>query len=79
MAQSHVFDYRREEGQRGRAHFGVPVSSVEVKVLNSEDREVGGPRPDGEVVVAGPAVVGGGEVRLGVEGGFGEDGTLRLR
>lgn len=78
ISQSNVFDYRREDGQ-GFAHFGVPVSSVEVKLrAKEEEGTLGGDRPEGEVVVFGPAVAGGKEARLGVKGRFREDGTLAL-
>ena len=76
VAQTGVFDYRRAEGG-GCASFGTPVSSVEVKLLGGEG-EVGGPRPEGELTVRGPAVSGEGWVGLGVRGGFGEDGCLGL-
>lgn len=81
VAQTNVFDYRREDGQ-GLAPFGVPVSSVEVKLKGPEsDGKLGGNAPEGDVVVAGPAVAGEGEkgeAGLGVKGRFREDGTLAL-
>lgn len=81
VAQTGVFDYRREDGDSGGgwSHFGVPLSSVEVKLVSlpGEDGEVAGARPEGEVVVMGPAVGGGGgEVRLGVRGRVRGDGAL---
>ena len=78
ISQTNIFDYRREDSM-GLAQFGVPVSSVEVKLSGKEaDGMLGGSRPEGEVVVGGPAVAGGGEVRLGVRGRFREDGTLAV-
>ncbi|KAK3714826.1 hypothetical protein LTR37_007561 [Vermiconidia calcicola] len=77
IAQTHVFDYRREEGS-GHGHFGLPLSSVEIKLANKDDGMVAGSRPEGEIVVSGPAVAGerGSAVNLGVMGCFREDGTL---
>jgi len=73
IAQSNVFDYRIEAG----SHFGAPLSSVEIKLMNSNESELEGARPRGRLVVTGPAVSGG-EVNLGVSGSIVEDGTLRL-
>jgi acyl-CoA synthetase (AMP-forming)/AMP-acid ligase II len=85
VAQTHVFDYRirDDRGTKGYGHFGLPLSSVEIKLVNGKDEEVAGSTPRGEVVVKGPAVAGGegkapGEVKLGVQGMFGEDGVLSL-
>lgn len=85
VAQTHVFDYRVGRTKSKFAHFGLPLSSVEVKLLGQSDAEVGSTEPSGEIVVKGPAVAGEGmggkgyaEVRLGVKGRFGEDGTLAL-
>ena len=77
VAQTNVFDYRRDDGT-GCAHFGVPVSSVEVKLSSADDRRLERSEPEGEIVVSGPAVSGGGVVSLGVEGRVREDGTLVL-
>jgi acyl-CoA synthetase (AMP-forming)/AMP-acid ligase II len=76
VAQTNVFDYRREDGL-GHAHFGLPLSSVEVKLVNKDDQAVGGTMPEGEIVVSGPAVVGQ-QVNLGIKARFREDGTLQL-
>jgi len=70
VAQTNIYDYRA-----GRDHFGVPVSSVEVKLANKDDGQLAGSMPSGEVVVSGPSVVGG-QARIGVKGVFGEDCTL---
>ena len=78
VAQTNVFDYRREEG-KGHAHFGLPLSSVEVKLANSDDSKLAVSEPEGEVMVSGPAVAGDGDVKLGVKGMVREDGTLVLR
>ena len=77
IAQTNVFDYRREDGQ-SHGHFGLPLSSVEVKLADSDDSKVDGTSPEGEIVVSGPAVSGTGEVRIGARGRFREDGTLAL-
>lgn len=81
VTQTGIFDYRvgggRGEGQI-KAHFGAPVSAVEIKVVDSEGYQtVEGERPQGEVVAKGPAVLGG-SANLGVIGCFAEDGTLSL-
>jgi hypothetical protein len=74
VAQTHVFDYRREESE-DHSRFGAPVSSVEVRVVGSGDQEVGKSEPVGELVVSGPAVAGG-EWRSGKRVRIGEDGCL---
>lgn len=78
VSQTHVFDYRRVDGS-GMSHFGIPLSSVEVKLIGDgkNDSKLAGNSPEGEIEVRGPAVVGG-SVRLGVQGKFGEDGCLGL-
>lgn len=85
IAQTHVFDYRVGSTKSKFAHFGLPLSSIEVKLSGQSDAEVGTTEPSGEIVVKGPAVAGEGpggkgsaEVRLRVKGRFGEDGTLAL-
>ena len=74
VTQTHVFDYRREEGE-GHSRFGAPVSSVEIRVVGSGDKAVGKSEPVGELVVSGPAVAGG-EWRSGKKVQIGEDGCL---
>lgn len=74
VAQTNVFDYRRDDGNAA-SHFGIPLSSVEVKLVNASDAEVGAQEPKGTIVVSGPAVVGG-QVSLEVEGRVREDCTL---
>lgn len=78
VSQTNVFDYRVEDSEP--AHFGVPISSVELKLANQDDGKVAGNEPEGEIVVSGPSVSGpkGGEVRLGVLGRVRGDGTLVL-
>ncbi|EMC93947.1 hypothetical protein BAUCODRAFT_214756 [Baudoinia panamericana UAMH 10762] len=74
IAQTNVFDYRRVDGS-ANSHFGVPLSSVEIRLASKADGEVAGPEPKGEMIVSGPAVSGG-QVRLGVRGMIREDGTV---
>lgn len=77
VAQTNVFDYRRQDGKK-QSHFGAPLSCVEVKVVNRDDGMLERTQPQGEIVVSGPSVSGGGEVKLGAQGRFGTDGTLAL-
>jgi len=74
VSQTNVYDYRGDD-RPGHGHFGVPVSSVEIRLANKDDGLVGGNTPRGQIVASGPSVVGG-EARLGVEGVFREDCTL---
>ena len=75
VAQTNVFDYRRENGT-GFSHFGSPLSSVEIMMVDNEnDTRVGGAQPEGDILVSGPAVSGG-KARLGVKGRVLEEGTL---
>lgn len=79
VTQTGFFDYRagQSDGQK-KAHFGVPVGSVEIKAVDSEEfKTVEGKRPQGEIVAKGPSVLGG-SANLGVIGWFAEDGTLSL-
>ena len=65
VAQTHMFDYRRDGPPHQRSHFGAPVSSVEVKLAARDggSLEFRDDMPVGKLVVSGPAVVGG-ETRL---------------
>ncbi|KAI5365519.1 putative AMP-dependent synthetase/ligase, ANL domain-containing protein [Septoria linicola] len=75
VAQTNVFDYRRVDGAE-HSHFGVPLSSVEVKLLNpANDQLVGASEPQGQLLVIGPAVAGG-QAKLEVWAKMKEDGTL---
>lgn len=81
VAQTNVFDYRREEGEgasgRGKqySHFGAPLNSVEVKLVDTEGHKTTDERAEGELVVMGPAVVGG-RAAVGVVGRVRDDGCL---
>lgn len=66
IAQSNVYDYRTSitSGQK-HSHFGVPVSSVEVKLKDTPTHKTTDEQSVGELVVTGPSVAGG-EASLGV-------------
>lgn len=74
VAQTNIYDYR-SDAQPGSSHFGAPLSSVEVKLINQDDAKLDGSTPTGEIVVSGPAVAAG-QAHLGVQGRFREDCTL---
>ena len=74
VAQTNMYDYRGDD-RPGHGHFGVPVSSVEIKLVSPRDSELAGNTPRGEIVVTGPAVAGE-EARLGAQGTFRDDCTL---
>ena len=64
IAQTHVFDYRVADidtTSDGVTHFGPPTSCLEVKLLEPEKGrwEERNQRQAGQLVVEGPAVVGG--------------------
>lgn len=48
IAQTNAYDYRKDE-RLGRSHFGSPLSSVEVKLVDEVDQNVDGSTPTGEV------------------------------
>jgi len=66
VAQSNVYDYRTSitSGQK-HSHFGVPVSSVEVKLKDTPTHKTTDEQSVGELVVTGSSVAGG-EAYLGV-------------
>ncbi|KAH0352779.1 acetyl-CoA synthetase-like protein, partial [Aureobasidium melanogenum] len=74
VAQTNIYDYRHDD-RPGHSHFGAPLSSIEIKLVDKDDSKVDGSTPSGEIVVSGPAVVGG-ESNLGIRGVFREDCTL---
>lgn len=65
VTQTNVFDYRREELQaasgKGKqySHFGAPVTSVEIKLVDRDEHKTTDEEAKGEVVVMGPSVSGG--------------------
>ncbi|KAI9828388.1 MAG: hypothetical protein M1832_002816 [Thelocarpon impressellum] len=78
VAQTHVYDYRRDDGwPEKHGHFGAPLASVEIKLVEvPRPKTTTGTVSVGKMVVKGPAVEGEGEVNLGVLGGFRDDGTV---
>lgn len=79
VAQTLFYDYRSSGQLHGRhAHFGPPVSSVELKLVDTESHKtIRNHDPEGQIVVSGAAVVNG-EVNLGIIGSIRQDGTLAL-
>ncbi|KAF1997022.1 hypothetical protein P154DRAFT_471764 [Amniculicola lignicola CBS 123094] len=76
VAQTNIYDYRRGHGPENKhSHFGVPVSSVEVKLKDTSSHKTTDDSAAGEIVVTGPSVAGG-EASLGATGTFKEDHTL---
>ncbi|KAI9885160.1 MAG: hypothetical protein M1823_003047 [Watsoniomyces obsoletus] len=76
VAATNLYDYRREEEAGRCSHFGVPMSSLEVKLLDTEDhRTTDEGNPKGEIYVKGPAVLKG-ETKLGIIGMIRDDHTL---
>ena len=66
VAQSNIYDYRIGTIPSSKhSHFGVPVSSVEVKLKDTPNHKTTDEQSVGELVVAGPSVAGG-EAFLGV-------------
>ncbi|KAI1391434.1 uncharacterized protein F4822DRAFT_185847 [Hypoxylon trugodes] len=74
VAQTQFHDYR-VSGDGSSAHFGPPVSSVEVLFRDSGKYKVTDDNYTGEIVVRGPAVAGG-ESALGVTGTVRVDNTI---
>ncbi|KAK8229051.1 hypothetical protein HDK77DRAFT_283641 [Phyllosticta capitalensis] len=62
VAQTNIYDYRREEAEGSRknkhAHFGAPLNSVEIKLVDKDQWRTTDAKVEGEVVVMGPAVSG---------------------
>ena len=78
IAQTNAFDYRITEYSNAPSHFGPPLSSVEVKLVDTASSKISNDRdPSGHIVVSGPAVVGS-EIDLGVMGRIRDDNTLAL-
>ena len=68
VAQTNIYDYRRGVGSRNKhSHFGVPLSCVEIKLVDTASHKTTDDQSMGEVVVRGPSVTGG-EVSLGITG-----------
>ncbi|KAI4136793.1 MAG: hypothetical protein L6R39_007610, partial [Caloplaca ligustica] len=58
IAQTNIYDYRRDEGAE-QATFGGPVSSVEIKLVDEDGHKNTDEKRLGKLVVTGPAVAGG--------------------
>jgi hypothetical protein len=48
VAQTHVFDYRIASG-KGHSHFGAPLGSVEIKLVDMGEHKTTDESPRGEV------------------------------
>jgi hypothetical protein len=70
IAQTNVYDYRRGLTPSNKhSHFGVPLSSLEIKVKDTPQHKTTDEHIAGELIVTGSSVAGG-EVSLGVNGEF---------
>ena len=83
VAQTNVYDYRRGNAPSSKhSHFGVPLSSLEVKLKDTPQHRTTDEQSAGELVVTGSSVAGG-EASLGVNGkslsySFARDTVLTL-
>lgn len=60
VSQTNIFDYsKRGHSEDGKSHFGPPLSSVEIKTKDTGDSHNQGAISTGQLVISGPAVVGG--------------------
>ncbi|KAI9721668.1 MAG: hypothetical protein M1828_005036 [Chrysothrix sp. TS-e1954] len=76
VTQSGFYDYRRFDELAGRhSHFGVPLSCVEVKLIDNDTHRTVDDRAEGNIVVSGPACLES-PVQLGRSATFRHDGTL---
>ncbi|KAH3965833.1 hypothetical protein HBH92_128500 [Parastagonospora nodorum] len=76
VAQTNVYDYRRGLAPSNKhSHFGVPLSSLEIKLKDTPQHKTTDDHIAGELVVTGSSVAGG-ETSLGVNATFREDHTL---
>ena len=57
VSQTSIFDYAKRNGDHG--HFGPPLSCIEMKLKDAGDRKSEGAKSLGQLVISGPAVVGG--------------------
>lgn len=68
VAQTNVYDYRRGDAPSSKhSHFGVPLSSLEIKLKDTPRHKTTDEQSAGELVVTGSSVAGG-EASLGVNG-----------
>jgi acyl-CoA synthetase (AMP-forming)/AMP-acid ligase II len=75
VAQTNMYDYRLGMPSNKHSHFGVPLSSLEVKVRDTPTLKTTEEQSIGELVVVGSSVAGG-EASLGFNATFREDHTL---
>ncbi|KAF1833990.1 hypothetical protein BDW02DRAFT_355388 [Decorospora gaudefroyi] len=76
VAQTNIYDYRREEKPSTKhSHFGVPLSCVEIKLKDTPQLETTDEQSMGELVVTGSSVAGG-QAFLGVNATIRDDHTL---
>ena len=75
VAQTNMYDYRLGDESSRHSHFGVPLSSLEIKVKDTAALRTTDEQSIGELVVAGSSVAGG-VAQLGVNAVFREDHTL---
>ncbi|KAF1918604.1 hypothetical protein BDU57DRAFT_554073 [Ampelomyces quisqualis] len=73
VAQTNVYDYRRGPVPSNKhSHFGVPLSSLELKVKDTPQHKTTDENIAGELIVTGSSVAGG-EASLGLNGEFASD------
>ncbi len=78
VSQSNIFDYRVAVDATEAAHFGPPLSCLEIKFIDSPEHKIqNDASPTGWLIASGPAVVGG-EANLGAIASIGDDNTLKL-
>ncbi|KAB8360743.1 hypothetical protein FH972_024478 [Carpinus fangiana] len=76
VTQTSYYDYRIDAATKGKhSHFGSPVSSLELKLVDSDTHKTTDQKVQGEIVASGPSVQHG-SASLGVSGTFRQDGTL---
>lgn len=76
VSQTGIFDYRVCK-KPGMAHFGAPVTSLELYFQDRGEYKTTDITSCGEIVATGPAVEGG-KAKLGVVGKMNHDSTLSL-
>jgi hypothetical protein len=75
VAQTNMYDYRLGSQSSKHSHFGVPLSSLEIKVKDTPTLKTTEEQSVGELVVVGSSVAGG-EAALGFNATVREDHTL---
>ncbi|EUC30863.1 hypothetical protein COCCADRAFT_7133 [Bipolaris zeicola 26-R-13] len=75
VAQTNMYDYRRDTASNKHSHFGVPLSCVEIKLKDTPQHKTTDEHIVGELVVTGWSVAGG-QVSLGVNATIRDDHTL---